>query len=150
QKAEVGAFVAEPLRAWVSDSCNGIEGLPITFTVVQGGGKLFSPKTPGGAGASSLTVASTRTGHAEALLQLGPDAGQNIIEANYPGNPMLPATFIAYGVARDPSRPTSFTGLVLDNTSQPIGGAWCRLFYLVPQGKTPLFSTYSDAQGRFT
>ena len=39
QKAEAGGFLAEPLRAWVSDSCNGIPGLPITFTVVQGGGR---------------------------------------------------------------------------------------------------------------
>jgi hypothetical protein len=153
QKAEVGAFVAEPLRAWVNDSCNGIPGLPVTFTVVQGGGRLRLPPVPGDAGpsdgATTLTVLSSMTGHAEALLQLGPEAGPNLIEANYAGNPNLPATFIAYGIARDPAKPTTFTGLVLDNASQPLGGAWCRLWYFTPEGKTPLFSTYSDAQGRF-
>ena len=154
QKAETGAFVADPLRAWASDSCNGIEGLPITFTVVRGGGRLFPRPLGGGEGqgegACSITILSSRTGHAEVLLQLGPDAGQNHIEANYPGNPMLPATFIAYGVARDPSKLTTFTGLILDNTSQPIGGAWCRLWYPGPGGNVPQFSAYSDAQGRFT
>ncbi len=47
QKAETGGFLAEPLRAWVSDSCNGIEGLPIAFTVIQGGGKLVGLRPPG-------------------------------------------------------------------------------------------------------
>ena len=147
----------EPLRAWVNDSCNGNEGMPVTFTVVQGGGRL-SPvagevtrltSTNGDqslltSSATSITIPTTRTGHAEVLLQLGPDAGQNIVEANYPGNPNLPATFIAYGVARDPSRPTTLTGLVLDNTSCPIGGAICR----VSVGGRD-FTTTSDSQGRF-
>jgi len=157
QKAETGGFLPEPLRAWVNDSCNGNEGQPVTFTVIQGGGRLYrvgdevtsltstngnqslltSPPT-------SITIPTTRTGHAEVLLQLGPDAGQNIIEANYPGNPNLPATFIAYSVARDPSKPTTLTGLLLDNTSQPIGGATCRLSV---GGRN--FTTTTDIQGRF-
>jgi hypothetical protein len=145
QKAETGGFVSEPLRAWVNDSCNGNEGMPVTFTIIQGGGKLFpSPGGGQGEGGSSLTILSSRTGHAEVLLQLGPDAGQNIIEATYPGNPALPATFIAYGVARDPSQPTRLSGLVLDNTSCPIGGAECS----VSVGGQ-MFFTATDAQGQF-
>ena len=122
--------------------------MPVTFTVIQGGGKLFlstlnsQPSTQDGS--ASVTVLSTRTGHAEVLLQLGPDAGQNIVEANYPGNPNLPATFIAYGVARDPSKPTTLTGLLLDNTSCPIGGATCS----VSVGGR-MFTTTTDTQGRF-
>ena len=46
QKAEAGAFVTEPLRAWASDGCNGVSNLPVTFTIIQGGGRLFS--SPGG------------------------------------------------------------------------------------------------------
>ena len=148
QKAETGGFVPEPLRAWVSDSCNGIEGLPITFTIIQGGGRLFPRPLGGGEGqgegASSITATSSITGHAEALLQLGHDAGQNIIEANYPGNPGLPATFIAYGVARDPSQPTRLSGLVLDNTSCPLGGALCSASV-----GGQLFFTATDVQGQF-
>jgi hypothetical protein len=156
QKAETGGFLPEPLRAWVNDSCNGNAGQPVTFTVIQGGGKLVGTSStvsvrtgstqslinnngngvepvPTTEGVSTLTVPTTRTGHAEVLLQLGPDAGQNIIEANYPGNPNLPATFIAYGVARDPSQPTRLSGLVLDNTSHPIGHAYCELHVGLPR-----------------
>ena len=136
QKAEAGGPAPEPLRAWVSDMCNGINNLPITFTIKQGAGKVN--------GADSATVNTGITGHAQVSLTLGPDAGTNIVEANYPGNPNLPATFIAYGVVRDPTKPTTFTGLVLDNTSNPIGGATCKL---VVQGFS--LSTTSDAQGRF-
>ncbi len=184
QKAETGGFLPEPLRAWVNDSCNGNQGLPVTFTVIQGSGKLVrtgstssvrtgstpsltSPAgnngdavegvptaaapfpSPGGegqgeGGSTSTTVLTSRTGHAEVLFQLGPDAGQNIVEANYPNNPNLPATFIAYGVARDPSKPTTLTGLLLDNTSCPIGGAACS----VSVGGR-MFTTTTDTQGRF-
>ena len=136
QKAEAGGPAPEPLRAWVSDMCNGINNLPITFTIKQGGGKVN--------GADSTTVNTGITGHAQATLTLGPDADPNVIEANYPGNPNLPATFIAYGVTRDPTKPTTFTGLILDNTSNPIGGATCKL---VVSGQT--FTTTSDPQGRF-
>jgi len=145
QKAETGAFVREPLRAWVNDSCNGVAGLPITFTVVQGSGLLFLPSATGGAGLPTLTLPSTLTGHAEVLLRLGAEAGQNVIEADFPGNPGLPVVFVCEGVAREPGRTTTFTGLVLDNANQPVGGAWCRLFY-----PDTTLSTYSDVQGRFT
>ncbi len=154
QKAEVNSQSPEPLRAWVNDSCNGVPGIPVTFTVVQGSGKLLSNAPGAGdqgeSGLDSITVPASITGHAPILFRLGSNAGPNVIEANFPGNPGLPATFTVTGLARDPARPTTFTGLILDNTSQPIGGAWCRLFYFGPEGKTPLFSTYSDAQGRFT
>ncbi len=70
--------------------------------------------------------------------------------SHLPGKPATSRTFIAYGVAREPNKPTTFTGLVLDNTSQPIGGALCRLYYPDAQGNnTALFSTTSDLQGRF-
>ena len=82
------------------------------------------------------------------LCQLGPDAGQNTVEATYPGNPGNPATFVFYGVTRNLSEPTSLTGLVLDNTSQPIGNALCEIF--VPGLASPVLITYSDTQGRFS
>ncbi len=148
QKAETGGFLPEPLRAWLNDSCNGNAGVPITFRVIQGGGKLLAqPPVPTQnevSGSPSVTTLSARTGHAEVYLQLGPDAGQNIVEANYEGNPNLPATFIAYGVARDPAKATSLSGLVLDNTSCPIGGASCN----VSVGGQ-LFVSTTDVQGRF-
>ncbi len=136
QRVEVNTPAPETLRAWVSDSCNGIEGVPVTYTVVQGGGKVN--------GRDSVTVYSTRTGHSEVAYVAGPDTGNQIVEASYPGNTGSPATFVVYGIQRDPSIQTSFTGLILDNTSQPIGGAFCSLTI----GATTLTTT-SDIQGRF-
>lgn len=150
QKAEVGNWTPEPLSAWVSDGLNPAAGEEVTFTVVQGGAKLLphpdaDSSVPAGVeDGSQLKVRARVTGHAQVLLQLGPLPGQNVIEASFAGNPGLPATFIAYGVSREPGRPGSFTGLVLDNTSSPVGGVFCEL--TVANSK---LSTYSDDQGRF-
>jgi len=147
QQGEVGSFVAESLRAWISDGCNGVMDIPVTFTVVQGGGLLFPVAPAGsedGAGRVELTVPSRRTGHAAVRLRLGSLAGENLVEANWPGNPGRPVTFSAYSVVRKAGQLTAFTGLVLDNTSQPIGHAACEL---VVSGVTN--RTFSDEQGRF-
>lgn len=74
-----------------------------------------------------MNGADSITGHVQVALTFGPDAGTNVVEATYAGDSNLPATFIAYGVTRDPAKPTTFTGLVLDNISNPIGGATCKL-----------------------
>jgi hypothetical protein len=44
QKAEANALAPEPLRAWVSDGLNPAAGIPVTFRIIQGGGRLV----PGG------------------------------------------------------------------------------------------------------
>ena len=137
QRAEAGGLAPEPLRAWVSDSCNGGANVPVTFTVTGGGGKVN--------GLDTVTVNTVTTGHASVQFTLGPDAGANTIEANFTGNTGSPATFTVYGLVRDPAKPTTFTGLVLDNTSQPIGGAFCGLTV-----GGSFFTATTDLQGRFT
>ncbi|MCI0534262.1 MAG: hypothetical protein L0Z50_03435, partial [Verrucomicrobiales bacterium] len=155
QKVETGAAAAEPLRVWASDGLNPAVGTPVTFRVVQGGGKLV----PGGhdgtllnpaegalpvEGVSNLTIEAGITGHASVGFIAGLGAGQNVIEASFPGQFGLPARFIIYGVVRDPSQPGDFSGLVLDNTSSPIGHATCRLTVANFDQ-----AVMSDAQGRF-
>ncbi|MBL9127492.1 MAG: hypothetical protein JNL97_07595, partial [Verrucomicrobiales bacterium] len=157
QKVETGGAIVEPLRAWVSDGLNPAAGVPVTFRVVEGNGRLveggrdgraLASVSPGAAGAnpggSSLTVATGRTGHASVGFVAGTDAGQNVVEASFPGQFGLPATFVVYGIARDLTRPASFTGLILDNTSCPIGNAYCEL-----QVAHVTLGTFSDGQGRF-
>ncbi|MGE3312037.1 MAG: hypothetical protein AB7O66_18895, partial [Limisphaerales bacterium] len=157
QKVETGGATVEPLRAWVSDGLNPAGNVPVTFRVVEGNGRLveggrdglaLASRSPSPAGAgpegSSLTVATGRTGHASVGFVAGSDAGQNVIEASFPGQFGLPATFIVYGVARDLTQPATFTGLILDNTSCPIGNAYCELE--VAHYKV---GTFSDGQGRF-
>lgn len=119
QRGEVGMPAECVLCAWVSDGCNGIGGIPVTFTVTRGNGTVQ--------GASEITVISDPTGHAEVFFVYGEGPGNNIITANTTTNMGAPAVFNLFGVARDPSAATSFSGLVLSNSSQPLTNATCTL-----------------------
>ncbi len=137
QRGEAGGPAREPLVAWVNDGCNGAPGVPVTFRVVRGGGTVD--------GASEVTVVSGLTGHASVRLTLGPEAGNNVVEASFPGNPGAPAEFVASGLRRDENQPTTFSGLVVDNANRPIQGAKCTL---VVNGVT-VPPTFTDAAGQF-
>ncbi|GFO81511.1 MAG: hypothetical protein A49_11380 [Methyloceanibacter sp.] len=138
QKSEAGAPAPEPLRAWVSDGCNGREAEQVRFTVVRGGGKVNNLDT--------VTVATDRTGHALVNFTLGPDEGTNVIEASVPAYPnVLPAKFTIYGLKRDLTQLTSFFGVVLNNAGQPIQNVKCLL--VVGSSATPYL--YTDINGHF-
>ena len=114
QAAEINGFPIEPLRAWVSDSCNGIEGVPVTFTVTHGGGLVN--------GQQQVTLPTSRTGHSEVEFQLGPVPGNQTVVANFVGHTGSPAVFTVRGVERDPEVKTSFSAICQDNAGQPLGG----------------------------
>ena len=137
QRAEVNSVAPEPLRVWVSDSCNGVEGVPVTFTVLEGGGMVN--------GTNSVTVDTTMTGHALVNFTLGDTPGNQVVEASFAGNPGTPATFVIVGVKRDPEKLTSFRGILLDNASRPIGGARCDLTV----GGVSVPTAFSDSSGQF-
>ncbi|MEM9066172.1 MAG: dockerin type I domain-containing protein, partial [Planctomycetota bacterium] len=139
QRGELGAPLADALRAWVSDACNGIEGIPVTFEIVRGDGLLNGDPV-------STTIITGPTGHAEAEFTFGTTPGNNIIRADYPGNPTGPAEFVVFGLERDPSRPTIFTGVVQNNSSQPIADAEIELEL---NGEIVAFAL-SDEDGRFS
>ncbi len=136
QRAETGGPAPEPLRVWVNDRCNGVPGVPVTFTVVRGDGRVDDR--------TSVTVDTSDTGHAEVAFTLGGEPGNNVVEANFPNNPTGPVRFVVFGVARDETQPTSFSGLVLNNANQPIQGADCTL---TVGGQD--FRTASDVDGMF-
>ncbi len=152
QRIESGTLTPEPLRAWASDGLNPVAGAEITFRVVGGGGRL----EPGGrdgtvvrqapleGDATEITVRAGRTGHASVLLRAGSRAGQNVVEASVAEAPAHPAAFVVHGIERNRTGPGTFTGVVLDNTSRPIGGAVCELA-VGPYRQ----ATTSDAEGRF-
>ncbi len=119
QRGEAGAPAPEALRAWVSDGCNGVPSVPVAFRVVQGAGNVN--------GADSIAVLTGATGHAQASFVFGPEAGNQVVEADFAGNLGSPALFLAHALLRDESRPTTFTSLVLDNAARPIQGAVCIL-----------------------
>jgi len=137
QHAEAGGEAPEPLIAWVNDACNPVRGIPVTFTVIQGGGKVN--------GSGAATLDTDLTGHAEVRFTLGEVSGNNVIEATFPGNPNPSAIFTVVGLVRDESRPTRFAGLVLDNAGQPIQGATCALSL----GEITLPAVLSDLNGQF-
>ena len=60
----------------MSDSCNGVAGVPVTFTVTRGNGLVN--------GQSSVTVDSILSGHAEASFTFGSEPGNSWIEATTP------------------------------------------------------------------
>jgi uncharacterized Zn-binding protein involved in type VI secretion len=125
QTGATGNTLPLPFIAVVTDSGhNRIPNVPVTFTVTQGNGLI--------GGQPSFTVNSDADGRAEALLTVGPDEGvnNNAVQANFPGNPGFPVTFTATGRTPGPAAATTISGVVVDNSNQPIPGATMRVFQL--------------------
>jgi hypothetical protein len=136
QACALGGAPLLPLEAWVSDACNGIAAMPVTFKVVEGAGLVDGAKT--------ATVMTDQTGHAAVHFTAGGVAGRSAVTATFPGNPGAPAVFAVQ--ALDPTNGvTEITGLVLDNADQPIAGVSIALL-------APGFAgapAVSGADGRF-
>jgi hypothetical protein len=145
----VGQALPLPFIAVVTDAGhNRIPGVPVTFTVTRGGGNVN--------GQPSVTLNSDADGRVEAVLTLGPDAGvnNNILEATFPGNAGFSAAFTATGRVAGAVADTAITGVVLDNSNQPIPGVTIRLFQLNqgPAGNLPQqvgTPVQADGEGQF-
>ena len=133
----VGQPLPKPFIAVVIDrGSNRLGGVPVTFTVVQGGGNF--------GGQSEITINTDSDGRAQAVLTLGPDAGfdNNMVSATFPNSPATAAVLVASGkVAGDPAQ-TKISGVVLDNSNIPIQGVTLHV-----EGTS--LTTQSDAQGQF-
>jgi len=146
----VGQSLPLPFIAVVTDAGhNRIPGVPVTFTVKQGAGNIN--------GQPSVTLNSDGDGRVQATLTLGPDAGinNNLLEATFPGNAAFPAAFTATGRTQGPAAATAISGVVLDNSNQPIPGVTMRLFQLNqgPSGNLPQqvgTPVVTDGEGQFT
>ncbi len=149
QTGVVGQALPFPFVAAVVDSGhNRVPNVPVTFTVKSGGGNLN--------GGSSQTVQTDSNGRAIAVLTLGTQTGNanSVVEATFPGNPGFAAAFAAS--ARIPANPanTGISGVVLDNSNNPIQGVTLRLFQTnqgnnnnLPVQVSP--SVQTDAKGAF-
>ncbi len=150
---QIGAInqpLPKPFIAVVIDNGNNrLAGVPVTFTVKQGGGSF--------AGQSNITVNTDSDGRAAATLTLGSQEGSanNLIEANFAGNAGFPASFTASGRApADPSQ-TMITGVVLDNSNMPIPGITIRAVLTnMMNSNSNIVQTaaavQTDAQGQFS
>jgi hypothetical protein len=123
QIGAVGQALPLPFVGIVTDAnFNRIAGVPVVFSVKQGGGSFN--------GLATVTSTSDSDGRVAAVLTLGKQEGQdnNVVEATFTGNPGLPAAFLASAkVPADPSA-TRIIGVVLDNSNNPIPGVTMRLF----------------------
>lgn len=138
QVGAAGEPLPRPFIAVVTDDGNNRLGnVPITFTVLQGGGSFE--------GFDSLTVNTDSDGRALATLTLGFQEGvdNNVVEADFPDNPGLAASFVASGrVAGNPAN-TSVSGVVLDNVNEPVSGVTMRI-----DGTN--LAAQTDEQGQFS
>ena len=128
QTGALGERLAFPFVVVVTDAgFNRIGGVPVTFTV-RGGGGNFSGKP-------SLTMVTDPDGRAAAFLTLGTEPGfdNNVVQASFAGNPGFPAGFVATAKAPGNADATLISGVVLDNSNDPIEGVTVRLF-LTHQG----------------
>ncbi len=136
-RGEAGNALPSPLQVIVSDSQgNPVSGIPVTFTIVSGGGKVDN--------LASTTINTNSDGKAHATWILGPDEGisNNRVEATFSGNTGSPVTFAASGVIPGDPLATSFSGIVLTNTNQPVPGATISI-------KDTTLITQTDSQGQF-
>ena len=146
----VGQRLPLPFIAVVTDAGhNRIPGVPVTFTVRQGAGNIN--------GQTSVTMNTDGDGRVQAMLTLGPDPGvnNNLVEANFPGNTGFAAAFTATSRTSGPAAATTISGVVLDNSNQPIPGVTMRLFQLNqgPSGNLPQqvgTPVVTDGEGQFT
>ncbi|MEO8368069.1 MAG: choice-of-anchor X domain-containing protein [Candidatus Solibacter sp.] len=150
QTGAVNSALPRPLIAVVVDGGNNrLANVPVTFTVAAGGGNFASQ--------SAFIVNSDSDGRVSGTLTLGPNggAGNNVVQATFPGNPASPATFTASGKVPGNASDTTITGVVLDNSGGPISGVTVRAVLsnlLTSNGQivTTLPSVQTNVQGQFT
>ena len=150
QIGAVGQPLAKPLIAVVVDTGNNrLGGVPVTFSIKEGGGSFGGQQTS--------TVITDSDGRAAATLTLGPDEGNdnNLVAADFPANQSFPSSFTASGRAPGNPAQTTISGVVLDNSNVPIPGVTIRavLTNLMRSNSSIIQSVaavQTDAQGQFT
>lgn len=135
--AAVSSPYPKPLLTQVfDDQGNPVQGVPVTYRVISGGGSF--------AGAETVTEVTNGQGIAAASFTLGPQPGigVNFVEAGFEGLAELPVVFAITGVVPGAEAETAVVGLVLDNQDDPVPGVTLSI-------KDTDLEVVSDAQGRF-
>ena len=151
QTGAVNEALAFPFVVVVTDAGhNRLAGVPVTFTVVEGGGHLENHET-------TRTSVTDSDGRALTVLTLGSEAGadNNLVHATMPGYTSNPAGFRASAKVPGNEADTKITGVVLDNSNQPLPGTTLRLYqaYLGSNSNLPLSvatPVVTDEHGAFT
>lgn len=138
QRGGVNQLLPEPFVAYVTDEGhNPLENVSIIFKAVEGGG-LFTN------GLDTITISSDSDGRATTSFILGPNAGNdsNIVEATFTGNTGSPAIFVATSLIPGDPGDTKISGVVLDNSNNPIPNVTMRI-----EGTTR--DAITDTNGQF-
>src|SRR5262249_56444120 len=128
----------EPLVVGVVDAGgNPVAGVPVTFTVTQGGGTIE--------GTSTVTKPTNLDGRAATVLVLAQQEGvnNNVVTASFAGFTGSPASFVASGVSQKSPVNTTVSGLVLDDANHPIPNATASI-------KGTNLTAFTDNAGKFT
>jgi hypothetical protein len=123
QTGVLGQPLPFPFVADVVDAGhNRVPNVSVTFTVKSGGGNF--------GGQPSETVTSDGNGRAIVVLTLGTQPGNsnNVVQASFSGSTSFPAAFAASAVTPGDPVSTAISGVVLDNSGNPIPGVTIRLF----------------------
>ena len=149
QSGVVGQALPLPFIAIVTDNSNNrLANVPVSFAVRSGGGSF--------AGSATLQATSDADGRVAATLTLGSEAGvnNNLVEVSFAGNTGYPAAFTASGQVPGPASQTRISGVVLDNSNNPIAGVTMRLLQInqgsssnIPQEVAT--AVRADEQGQF-
>ncbi|HWK89546.1 MAG TPA: Ig-like domain-containing protein [Longimicrobium sp.] len=114
QEGAAGAALADSLTIRTRDLFgNAVPGIPVTFTVTQGGGSV-----------SALTVSTSAQGLAKVRFTLGPSAGTHTVNASSPGLPNTVFTATAQaGAPAALARHAGHAQMALAGTPVPIAPA---------------------------
>ncbi|WP_143084543.1 choice-of-anchor X domain-containing protein [Massilia yuzhufengensis] len=151
QYGVVGQALPLPFIAIVTDASNNrLRGIPVTFKVIGGGGGFGAARSP------TMQATSDSDGRVATNLFLGPEPGvnNNVVEVSFTGNTGAAAAFSATAMVPGPANETRISGVVLDNSNQPLPGVTMRLLQInqgnasnIPQEMAPAVRT--NAQGQF-
>ncbi|MDQ1833273.1 hypothetical protein [Massilia scottii] len=151
QAGVVGQPLPLPFIAIVTDASNNrLRAVPLSFRVVSGGGG-FGP-----ARNATLRATSDSDGRVAATLVMGPEPGvnNNVVEVSFDLPGAHTAAFAASGKVPGQASQTRISGVVLDNSNQPIPGVTMRLLHItqgnasnIPQEMATAVRT--NAQGQF-
>ncbi|MGZ7062341.1 MAG: IPT/TIG domain-containing protein [Candidatus Angelobacter sp.] len=115
QKGAIGQPLPEPLVTAVLDARgNPVPGVPVVFTVTQGGGTLE--------GGNTVTKTTDSDGRAAAVLVLAQEEGinNNVVTAGFSGLSGSLASFVSSGLTPRSPASTIVSGIVLGDANEPL------------------------------
>ena len=118
-RGQVNKVLPMAISGVITDSGgNPVKDVSVHFEVIKGGGSFENNKP-------FIDVLTNADGIAEANWRLGADPGllNNEAQANFIGNPGLPAVFLSSGISTGPIADTKISGVVQNNAGDPIIGA---------------------------